>query len=155
MAFHEKSSMSSFIFCFGDCDMFSFCIIQISYQIIHCLFSWKQRGFYQSFLVCGGGRDRETHTHREKHMPVCMSSLAKPSCVSSITLHLVPLRQGLSLNLQAGWWLTIPSEPSASARHGNRITNAFEVITSFLNSGPHAVNQLLLPIHPTILNFIL
>lgn len=62
-----------------------------------------------SLCVCvvGGRRQRQRNTEREKaikkHMPVCMPSLEQPSGVCSITLHLVPLRQGLSLNLQPGW----------------------------------------------------
>ena len=38
----------------------------------------------------------------------------------SIILHLIPLRQGRSLNLKLGWWPPSPSDPPVSAlQHGD------------------------------------
>lgn len=73
----------------------------------------------------------------------------------SITLHIVPLRWGLSVNLELGWQTAAPqvtvSPPSTEL--GLEVCGAAVVLHGHcgLNSGLHDVHQLLLATEPSLL----
>lgn len=70
-------------------------------------------------------------------MPVChMYTQSQKPVFCSVTLHLIPWRQGLSLHLELGW-----SPGVFLTSHSSKAIPGFHVRAGDLDSGPHDEQQ--------------
>lgn len=92
--------------------------------------------------VCGCGLYE--HVCKVCAVHLCMDvTVACPD----VSLHLVPLRRGLLLNLELGREPATPSDPPPPPTDTRRVTDTYMGLASYVgtgdsNSGPHATNPL-------------